>query len=88
MSQFRDTFNKVLQTHRCELSLKHHISIRYMSERAWGSGGVYYRSPNWVLGHVTSDSEDLWCLYWEKVCRVYYCPFCGVKLEETGEGEK
>lgn len=69
-----------MKTHRCEGSLKNHMSLRYTTvvER------FSYGDLGWQLRKRDYDSEwDSTYLNW--CCTVDYCPFCGMKLEKPKE---
>ena len=66
---------KFLATHRCNLSLKHGVSIRYQHVTDLPAIG-----PGWFLFYTHPDPEyDTTHL--TRVCQIYHCPFCGQKLE-------
>ena len=66
-------FNRYEQTHRCEGSLRNHLSIR------GGNGG-------WALIENAYDF-DYMVYYAHQIALIRYCPFCGEKLPDLSNEE-
>jgi len=66
-------------SHRCELSLKSQVSIRYRTP-----DHVYekYRESGWYIGLLQYDAEwgDPFVCY--SANPIYFCPYCGVSLDK------
>lgn len=67
-------------THRCEKSVKAGISIRHGYKSDWLKDVPGYETKGWQLRKIVHDSE-FWKPILTNVCEIFYCPFCGEKLE-------
>lgn len=70
-------WDKFKESHRCAVSLRQGVPIRYIDNLEYAVFGV-----GWYIIDVDHDL-DYDCHHLRKVARIKYCPFCGNQLDET-----
>lgn len=69
-----------MKTHRCKNSLKNQISIRYCGEYEFEQCNIDSQET-WRMFNLMYD-RDYFEPYMEYICKLNYCPFCGLELKE------
>ena len=67
----------IIKNHRCEGSLKAHVSINYGNPYAWYNDDT--KIGWWLIDHPLDIEYD--CVLNTPICKIEYCPFCGKKLD-------